>query len=404
MREITKFLSCGYPAPMTSESPTTTSLNSPGMARWAIFAIFFLHGILVGSWTPHVPLAKDRLAVGPGVLGLALLAIAGGAVFAMPLAGALINRFGSARMVLFTGLLFGVAFFGPTLAPSLAVFVVSGIFLGAGIGSLDVSMNAHGIAVEKALKRPILSGLHGAFSIGAMAGAFAGAALIEHFGPVIQVFIVSGFFLIALLVSVQFLLPTSVDRGLGGAHFAWPTAATLVLGLLSFLALMVEGSVLDWAAIMMHERFLLDAGVAALAFGFYQAGMAASRFGGDWLRLQFGSVNVVVVSALLAAIGTGVALVAPTSWLTFLAFIVGGVGIGNVAPMLFAGGARLEPDAPGRGIAAVTSMGYAGFLVGPPLIGFVAQLSNLPIALGLTVVASLIIAVFAKGVAAADSY
>jgi MFS family permease len=367
--------------------------DSPVKARWATFAIFLLHGILVGAWTPHVPLAKDRLAVGPGVLGLALLAIAGGAVFAMPIAGALINRFGSARMILFTGLIFGFAFYGPTLAPTLPIFVLSGFILGAGIGSLDVSMNAHGI-----------SGLHGAFSIGAMLGAFSGAPLIEHFGPMIQVIAISTFFLVALLVSVQFLLPSSVDRGLGGAHFAWPTSATLVLGSLCFLALMVEGSVLDWAAIMMHERFLLDAGVAALAFGFYQAGMAASRLGGDWLRHKFGSVNVVVASALLAAIGTGVALVAPTSWLTFLGFIAGGVGIGNVAPMLFAGGGRLEPDAPGRGIAAVTSMGYAGFLAGPPLIGFVAQISTLQIALGLTVLASLIIAIFAKGVAAADSY
>ncbi len=389
---------------MTSDSAATPKINSPAIARWATFAIFFLHGILVGSWTPHVPLAKDRLGVGPGVLGLALLAIAGGAVLAMPLAGALINRYGSARMIVFTGLIFGLAFLGPTLAPTLPLFVICGFALGAGIGSLDVSMNAHGIAVEKALKRPIMSGLHGAFSIGAMAGAFAGAALIERFGPLVQVIVVSSFFLVALLIASRFLLPAAIDRGLGGAHFAWPTSATLVLGCLCFLALMVEGSVLDWAAIMMHERFLLDAGIAALAFGFYQAGMAASRLGGDWMRHQFGSVNVVVVSALLAAIGTAVALVAPNSWITFAGFIAGGVGIGNVAPMLFAGGGRLEPDAPGRGIAAVTSMGYAGFLVGPPLIGFVAQLTSLPFALGLTVLASLIIAIFAKGVAAADSY
>lgn len=373
-------------------------------ARWAVFTVFLLHGMLVGSWTPHVPFAKDRLEVGPAVLGLALLAIAGGAVFAMPLAGALINHYGSARMILVTGLLFAVAFLGPPLAPSLATFVVSGVFLGAGIGSLDVSMNAHGIAVETAMKRPVMSGFHGAFSIGAMIGAFAGAGLIDQFGPVVQVVTVTTIFLLGLLIAVQFLLPSSLDSGLGGSHFAWPTATTIVLGSLCFLALMVEGSVMDWAAIMMHERFLLDAGVAALAFGFYQGGMAASRLGGDWMRHRFGSVNVVVTSALLAALGTGLALIAPTSWLTFIAFTIGGVGIGNVAPMLFAGGGRLEPDAPGRGIAAVTTLGYAGFLTGPPLIGLAAQLTNLQVALGLTVLASLIVAIFAKGVAVADSY
>ena len=378
--------------------------NSPSKARWAVFGVFLLHGILVGSWTPHVPLAKDRLEVGPAVLGLALLAIAGGAVLAMPLAGALINRFGSARMILMTGLLFAIGFFGPTLSPTLLSFALSGVVLGAGIGSLDVAMNAHGLAVEKEMKRPILSGLHGAFSIGAMIGAFAGAALIQWFGPVVQVFTVVAIFLAGLFIAVQYLLPASIDRGLGGSHFALPTPATMVLGSLCFLALVVEGSVMDWAAILLHERFLLEAGVAALAFGFYQGGMAASRMSGDWLRHRFGSVRVVVTSALLAAAGTGLALIAPTSWLTFLAFTIGGIGIGNVAPMLFAGGGRLEPDAPGRGIAAVTTMGYAGFLTGPPLIGFVAQLTNLQVGLGLTVLASIIIAIFAKGVAAADSY
>jgi MFS family permease len=378
--------------------------NSPARARWAVFAIFMLHGMLVGSWTPHVPLAKDRLDVGPAVLGLALLAIAGGAVLAMPIAGALINRFGSARMILISGLVFAVGFFGPTLAPTLGTFVVSGIVLGAGIGALDVAMNSHGLAVEKEMRRPILSGLHGAFSIGAMIGAFAGAALVQWFGPGVQVFTVVAVFLAGLFVAVQYLLPASIDRGLGGSHFAMPTSATLVLGSLCFLALVVEGSVMDWAAIFMHERFLLEVGVAALAFGFYQGGMAASRLGGDWMRQRFGSVNVVVTSALLAAFGTGLALVAPSIWLTFLAFTIGGVGIGNVAPMLFAGGGRLEPDAPGRGIAAVTTMGYAGFLTGPPLIGFAAQLTNLQIGLGLTVLASIVIAIFAKGVAAADSY
>ncbi|MEO6607409.1 MAG: hypothetical protein ABIN69_02950, partial [Aestuariivirga sp.] len=238
----------------------------------------------------------------------------------------------------------------------------------------------------------------------AMIGAFAGAGLIDQFGPLVQVITVVAVFLVGLLISVQYLLPSSLDRGLGGSHFAFPTSATIVLGSLCFLALLVEGSVMDWAAILMRERFLLDAGVAALAFGFYQGGMAASRLGGDFLRHKFGSVNVVVTSALLAALGTGLALVAPSTWLTFLAFTIGGVGIGNVAPMLFAGGGRLEPDAPGRGIAAVTTMGYAGFLTGPPLIGFAAQFTNLQVGLGLTVIASIIIAIFAKGVAAADSY
>ena len=381
---------------MTTQSPTK--------ARWAIFMIFLVQGLMMGAWVPHVPLAKDRLNVGPAVLGLALLAVAAGAVLAMPLTGALINRFGSARMTLVTGILLAITFYGPTNAPTLLTFIFAALAMGASIGSMDVSMNSHGIAVEKSIKRPIMSGLHGAFSIGAMIGAFAGAALLQRFGALTQVFTIISIFVAIHLISSQFLLPTELDKGLSGSHFALPTPATIGLGLLCFLALMIEGSVMDWAAIMMRDKFLIDIGLAALAFGFYQGGMAITRLSGDWGRQKFGAVNLVTYSAILAAVGTGLALISPLSWLTFIAFFFGGLGIGNVAPVLFAGGARLEPDAPGRGIAAVTTLGYAGFLCGPPLIGFSAQLSTLQIALGLTVVASIIIAIFARGVAPADTY
>jgi len=195
-----------------------------------------------------------------------------------------------------------------------------------------------------------------------------------------------------------------VDKGLSESHFGWPTRATVGLGALCFLALMVEGSVADWAGIFTKEKFAIGAALAAWGFAFYQGGMSFSRFAGDGLRQKFGAVNLVVVSAVLAAVGMAGALLAPSLPLAFAAYAAGGIGIGNLAPVLFAGGGRLEPDAPGRGIAAVVSMGYAGFLAGPPIIGFVAQFTTLGWALGLTVVAAMIIAIFAKGVAPSERY
>jgi MFS family permease len=378
--------------------------SSPDRARWAVGATFLLHGILVGAWVPHIPLAKERLDVGPGVFGLALLAFAGGAVCAMPAAGVMINRFGSARMTTIAGILFCLTFFGPILAPTLPAFLVAGFLMGMAIGSMDVAMNAHGIAVEKALRRPTMSMLHGGFSIGGMIGAFLGAALLEAFGEPAQAVIIAALCLAIQLTAARFFLPNGVDKGLSGAHFAWPTRATIGLGLLCFLALMIEGSILDWAAILMREKFLLDAGVAALGFGFYQGGMAVARLTGDWIRMNAGAVTMVVASALLTAAGTALALVAPSPILAITAFVFAGLGLGNIAPVLFAGGGRLEPDAPGRGIAAVTTLGYTGFLCGPPLIGFAAQVSNLNTALFLTVAAALIIAIFARSVRAADTY
>ncbi|MFT3987443.1 MFS transporter [Aestuariivirga sp.] len=378
--------------------------SSPSAARHAVFLVFLVLGLITGAWVPHIPLAKERLDVGAGVFGLALLSLAAGAVLSMPLAGVLINRFGSARLMAFIGVLLCVAFLGPIHAPDFWAFVAAGLVFGAAIGSLDVAMNAHGIAVEKAVKRPVMSSFHGAFSLGGMAGAFIGAYLLREAGEMAQslIFAVGG--LLLLSVSLPFLLPASADKGLSGSHFAWPTRATLGLGLLGFLALMVEGSILDWGAIFMRAKFLIEASTAALAFGTYQGGMAVARFTGDWLRQKFGAVRLVTVSAVLAAAGTTAALVAPSPTLAILAFIFAGLGIGNIAPVLFAGGGRLEPSAPGRGIAAVTTLGYAGFMAGPPLIGFTAEIGGLGVGLSLTVIACLIIAGFARTVDAADTF
>jgi MFS family permease len=377
---------------------------TPSQARWAVALIFFLHGLVWGSWVPHIPLAKERLDVGTGIFGIALLAMAAGGIIAMPIAGALINRFGSAPMTVVSTILFSLTLVLPALAPTLPLFMLAAAAYGATVGSMDVSMNAHGLAVEHAMKSPVMSFFHGGFSVGGMVGAVAGAALLIYLPPLVHI----GFTALAGLLGIAWaarrLLPASVDKGLSGEGFAWPTRATLWLGILCFLSLMAEGSVVDWAAIMLRQRFLIEANTAALGFGVFSAGMAFSRFSGDWLRLKFGAVRLVRVSALMTAIGMAVAISVADPAFAIAAFALAGIGLGNIAPVLFAGGGRLEPDAPGRGIAAVTTLGYTGFLAGPPLIGFTAELTGLPLALGLTVIAALIIAVTARAVRAADTY
>jgi MFS family permease len=373
-------------------------------ARHAVALIFALHGFIWGSWVPHIPLAKERIGAGEGVFGLALLAFAGGAVIAMPLAGGLINRFGSAAMTTVAGIGFFAAFLGPVVAPDLASFIALGFVYGAFIGSMDVAMNAHGLLVEKTLRIPTMSLYHGLFSVGGFAGAFAGAAALQVMGERTHVLLCAGLCLALHLLACRALLPSRLDRGLSDTHFGWPTRATIGLGLLCFLALMAEGSIIDWTAIMLTQRFAIDAGTAALGYGLFSAGMAATRLLGDGWRQRFGAVRLVAVSAAISAVSMVVALAMPNPAASIVALGLVGLGVGNLAPVLFAGGGRLEPEAPGRGIAAVTTLGYAGFLAGPPLIGFTAEVTGLTLALGLTAVATVIIALAARAVAPADTY
>lgn len=373
-------------------------------ARWAVALTFFVHGTILGCWIPLIPLAKERLGVGTGIFGLALLAIAIGAIIAMPLSAGLINRFGSARITTIVGIVFCLAFILPPMMPNLWSFLPAALIFGATIGSMDVAMNSHGIAVEKALRRPTMSLLHAGYSTGALTGSLWGALSLRLIGETGHVFLSSVLCLLVFLSTVRFYLPTAADKGLSGESFVWPTRATIGLGLLCFLALMAEGAVVDWSGLMLLDRFALDASTAALGFAGFAAGMSFSRLLGDRMRMKIGSARLVRWSALLMAVGLALALVVPSVPIAIVALALAGIGIGNAVPILFAGGGRLEPEAPGRGIAAVTTLGYAGFLAGPPLIGFVAELTGLPAALGLVVLASLVIAASARAAGAADAY
>lgn len=375
---------------------------SPRAARIAVFVTFLLHGMLLGSWVPHIPLVKESLGVGPAWFGLALLSLPVGSVIAMPLTGVMIGKYGSAPLTLGAGLLFCVFVLGPPHATTLYAFVPMGVLLGATIGSMDVAMNSHGLAVERALKKPTMSIFHGAFSLGALIGTVFSASLIRSVGPTPQLLAMSLICVVFQLSAYRYFLPAAIDRGESMSSLVWPTRATLALGALCFLALMIEGSVLDWGAIFLREKFATDVAFSALAFGTYQGGMAVARFTGDYLRHMFGAVPLTLGSAVLTAVATAIGLYSPSLMLTIVAFAFAGLGLGNIAPILFAGGGRLEREAPGRGIAAVATMGYAGFLTAPPIIGMVAQLTSLQIALNTSICAALVIALFSYQARAAD--
>jgi hypothetical protein len=264
-------------------------------------------------------------------------------------------------------------------------------------------MNAQGLAIEKHMARPIMSRLHGMFSVGAMSGAALSALVLERYS--IGAHLAGAVTIAAGVIAVSGLrlLPADADRGLSNTtFFALPSRATFGLGALCFVVLMAEGAVLDWSAIQLRQEFSLSAHRAGLGYALFAGGMAASRFAGDNLRSKFGSVILVRWSALLLCGAMLAALVATSAGLSIAAYGIAGLGIGNIAPVLFGGGGRIEPAAPGRGIAAVVAMGYAGFVAGPPFIGLLGQAIGLSAALGTIVVGAVVIAAAAGLAQAAD--
>lgn len=367
-------------------------------ARWAVAAVFFLNGVVVGTWAAQIPLIEERLRITHSTLGMALFGMALGSLAAMPLTGPIIARFGSAVVTRIATPTLLIAFPLAILAPSFSMLWLAAFFLGAANGVMDVATNAHGVTVERRYGRPVMSSFHGMWSLGGLTGAGLAALLLRTMQPLAQALLTTGLVLIGAIVALSFLLANAADSGSSGTKIALPNRATLGLGVLCFLCMTAEGAMLDWGALHLRSSFGASPGFAATGFAAFSASMASARLGGDRLRAILGSVSLVRWSAYLAAAGLVIALFAPSAPLALVGFAMVGLGLANLVPVFFGAAGRIPGQSPGSAIAALATIGYSGFVVGPPFIGVVADATTLRTALCLIVLACLAIAL-AAGIA-----
>jgi MFS family permease len=358
-----------------------------GRARLAVTSLFLAHGLLFGTWVARIPAVQDDLELGEGELGVALLFVTFGAVLAMPVAGWIVAHEGSrvtARqaVVVYAALLPVLA-----LAPSLVLLSLALLAFGAAAGALDIAMNAHGVEVERRYGRPILSSFHAAWSFGGLAGAgvgalaaWAGLGLPAHFA-----FVALAAGAGSLLIS-RLLLPAGADRPESPPRLARPPRRLVALALLAFCGLFAEGAAADWSAVYLAGPLDASAGLAALGFAAFSVAMAAFRLLGDTLTTRWGPVALMRRGALLAGGGLAAALLIGHPAAALVGFVCMGAGLAAVVPVAFRAAGSLPGVPAGAGIAALTTVGYTAFLVGPPVIGFVAELAGLPLALGIVVV------------------
>jgi MFS family permease len=386
----------GLDTEMSDTSITTPSPETLRQARRATLQIFLINGVLLSSWVPHIPLVQARLGLGEGLLGLALLATAVGAIVAMPVSGLLSSRLGSHHITLATALLFCVALPLPVLAPSFVTLALALFFFGACTGSMDVAMNAQAVAVENHLRLPIMSSFHGLFSVGGLLGSSVGGLLLSvGISPAVHVLVVSSLMLIATLMTAPGFLNKQHEAVHAGATFVLPKGPLLALGLLAFLILLAEGAMADWSAVYLRNALQTGPGLAAAGYAAFSLMMAVGRLTGDKLISQVGPVVMTRVTALIAALGLGLGLIIHHPIAAIIGFGCVGLGLSNLIPVLFSAAGNTPGVPASTGIAAVATAGYFGFLAGPPLIGAVAEVFGLPVALGMVAVAVFVVAVFA---------
>ncbi|MGO1078279.1 MFS transporter [Inquilinus sp. CA228] len=376
---------------MTSFAEATTATADLRGARLATRAMFLICGTVTASWAPQVPLAKARLGIDDGVLGLALLGMGAGAMVAMPLAGFLAARFSSRLITALGGLVICLSLPLIILAPDALALGLALFLFGAATGSMDVAMNVQAAAVEARGSRPLMSSFHGMFSVGGLIGA-GGASLLLGLGlsPLTVALVVSGLMLALLAAQAGSMLPPQRGAAQAGMRFTLPRGLVLVLGLLTFVLFQAEGAVLDWSAVFLHEARGQDPAVAGLGYAMFAVAMAVMRLAGDGITSRFGGETVVRLGSALAAVGFLLAILVPWPAAGLIGFALVGIGAANVVPVLFSAAGRVPGMAPGQAISTIATLGYCGILAGPAAIGFIADHLGLPAALG--IVAALLVA------------
>lgn len=366
-------------------------------ARRALGVVFLANGTLFATWAVNIPGIRDHLDLSESQVGVAVLAVGLGSLLTMPLTGGWTARFGSARVTWVCVVTCMLTLLPPFLAPNLVTLVIALMALGAANGALDVTMNAQGVTVERHLARPIMSRLHASFSLGGVIGALLGTLLVGRVSMTVHVLLVVIVTTLAGFLAGRFLLPDLPDEAQGvDPSEPAPTRlgpAVLLLGALCFLGMLAEGANYDWAALYFRDVLHLTGGWSGLGYTAFVVTMTLGRWFGDTLRTRLGDETIVRGGALLTAAGLGLALLTRDPLSATLGFAVSGLGLSNVVPVLYGTAGHALA---GRGIAQVATIGYTGFLLGPPGIGFIAQHFGLPAALGLALAAAALVALLGK--------
>ncbi|WP_165495246.1 MFS transporter [Actinomadura roseirufa] len=346
-------------------------------ARTAVSVVFFVNGAAFATWAARVPAVRDALGLSAGGLSVALTGLATGAFLGLPLAGGLVARWGSRKVLIWAALyLTGLPLIAS--APRLACLTAVLVAFAIGNSAIDVAMNTQGVLAERAYSRPLMGGFHAMFSLGGVTGAAAGGLAAAAGMSVGTHFLLAAAVLSAVCAAATgFLLPDGPDLAASDPLLALPSRGLWAPGLVVFCALMGEGLMNDWGSLYLRDIAGTSAGTAATGFAVFSVGMVAGRLAADRIRDRTSPGRFLLRCGLLAASGSTIAIAFPFSWTGLAAYSLIGLGLAAVVPVAFSRAAETPSRRPGPSIAAVSTIGYIGFMAGPPLVGGIAESAGL---------------------------
>jgi MFS family permease len=355
--------------------------------RIAVKLAFFLNGFIYANWVSRLPRIQEQYQADNGTIGVILLTLSLGAVVAMPFTGWIIIKNGSRRITLISVILYCA--FLPLIAVMPEIISLGFLFLFAGIitGMLDVAMNSQAVMVEQLYKKPIMTSFHAFFSIGMALGAWSGAffadtgfELSQHFSSIAIISVMGAFWVSRNLIHDK---PDATAKH-DGPLFQIPNKALISIGIIAFCCMMGEGAMSDWTVNYMENIAGSSEALAPIALSAFATAMTIGRLFGDRVRESLGDSKLIIIGGIIATVGLAVTILFPTPYIVIAGCFLVGSGLATIVPITYSIAGNTKDLPSGVGLAMVTTVGYAGFLVGPPLIGFIADLSNLRV--GLTVV------------------
>lgn len=357
--------------------------NKMRWQQWAAKALFFVGGFGCASWAPMVPMLKARLALTEDVLGMLLLCVGIGSLLTMPLSGAAAGKWGCRRVLVITGIFYGMVLVLLSMVQSVYMLVPLVLLLGALMGTVDVVVNVLAVIVEKKSGKRLMSGMHAFWSIGGFAGAGIFSIWLSAGLNYFQAAMIAwGIILLLLAVFRPHLMTTGGEKR-EGAILAIPRGIVVFIGMVAFVSFLIEGAVMDWGGVFLTSVKHFDMNMAGIGFTVFSAAMLIMRLTGDWAVNRLGGGVVTIGGAVLAGAGFVLLIVAPVAWLLYLGFFIIGIGSANIVPVFYSLMGKQKVMLVNQAVSAVSTLGYLGILMGPAVIGFVANSTSLYVSFGL---------------------
>lgn len=352
--------------------------KSRRVLRVSIGAMFFLTGLCFASWASRIATIQQYLDLSEAALGAVLLALPIGLMISLLLSGWALGKLGSKKLAIIGGIGYGIALCSIGLASNTFELVLILMLFGFCSNAVNISINTQAVIAERFFDKPIMGTFHGLWSLAGFCGAGIGTLMVAyHVRPFYHFLVILITIIIVLLLVSKHLKNDAVKKSEESKTFVWPDKHLLTLGLIAFCSMICEGTMFDWSVIYFKKIVQPDIALVGLGYTVFMASMATGRFISDYFAGKYGVLKIIQTSGILIAVGLLLSVIFPVFPLALTGFLLVGFGVSSVVPMVYSAAGKSKVMSPGLALTAVSTIGFFGFLLGPPIIGFLAQLTNL---------------------------